>query len=164
MVRKPFAQVFTITDFLFRGFCRDEETYPDAANFRPERWFEPGWPSCKEPLTSYPTIIHHTLFGWGRRTCMGQTLTADVVLQACGGMAWGFNFNKASDELGRQIDIPSNEYNSYLIVKPNPFKFDLQPRSEKHRRQILENWKIAQLNEPLEAEGPFRNSWEEIRR
>ena len=45
------------------------------------------------------------MFGWGRRTCLGQTLTADVLFAACGGMAWGFNFNKASDVFGKQIDI-----------------------------------------------------------
>ena len=88
---------------------------------------------------------------------MGQSLIADVVLEAYGSMAWGFNFTKASDEPGRQIDIPSNEYSSYLITNPNPSTFDSKPRLEKHCGQILGNWKVAQLNRLLEAEGAFRS-------
>ena len=47
------------------AISRDEELYPDAAEFRPERWLEPSWPTFREPLTEYPTLRGDTAFGYG---------------------------------------------------------------------------------------------------
>jgi cytochrome P450 len=31
--------------------------YPEPEEFKPERWLDPQYPTYKEPLTAYPTLI-----------------------------------------------------------------------------------------------------------
>jgi hypothetical protein len=47
------------------AISRDQDMYPDAAEFHPERWLEPSWPTYKEPLTEYPVLRADTAFGYG---------------------------------------------------------------------------------------------------
>ena len=48
------------------AISRDEEVYPDAAEFHPERWLEPSWPTYKEPLTEHPVLRSDGAFGYGK--------------------------------------------------------------------------------------------------
>lgn len=85
-----------------------------------------------------------TSFGYGRRQCLGQTLTQDELLVACGGLLWGFNMAKKVDPVtGLEIDIPLSQSNSLLIIKPDPFEMAFHPRSEKRREEIRRNWQNA---------------------
>ena len=47
------------------AISRDEDMYPDAAEFHPKCWLEPSWPTYKEPLTDYPVLRADTAFGYG---------------------------------------------------------------------------------------------------
>ncbi|KAG9189986.1 hypothetical protein G6011_08074 [Alternaria panax] len=67
------------------AILKDKKKYPKGEEFHPERWLEPGWPTFKEPLTKHPTVVGMSSFGWGRRTCLGQQITQDELLVACGG-------------------------------------------------------------------------------
>ncbi|KAH7050122.1 cytochrome P450 [Macrophomina phaseolina] len=116
------------------AFSRDESKFPDAETFNPMRWLEPSSPAYKEPLTQYPTIQNYSLFGFGRRTCMGQDLTENTLLKR--------------DSLGREIDVPMNAYNSLLIIKPDRFDFELVPRSEKHARVVEQRYEEALRTDP----------------
>ncbi|RDW63313.1 putative cytochrome p450 [Coleophoma cylindrospora] len=111
------------------AFLRNPLKYPDPETFRPERWLEPSWPTYQEPLTQYPTIKGMSSFGWGQRTCLGQSLTEDVLLAACGGLCWNFNLKFKMDfQTKTKIDIPTDVSNSLLIIKPDNFAVHFEPR------------------------------------
>lgn len=129
---------------ILRAFLRNPAKYPDPDNFRPERWLEPGWPTCQLPLTVYPTIKGMSSFGFGQRACLGQTLTKDELLVACGGLLWGFDLKKKVDPVtGLEIDVPTTASNSLLIIKPDPFQMAFVPRSETRRTEITQNWQAT---------------------
>lgn len=71
--------------------------FPDPETFNPLRWLKPEFPSYREPLTEYPTIINSTQFGYGRRLCQGQTVADEDLLVGIGSIAWLFNIEKPSD-------------------------------------------------------------------
>lgn len=67
-------------------------------------------------------------FGWGQRTCIGQGITEDENLLACGGIAWGFDIGFKYTPEGEKIDVPTDKSNSLLIIKPDLFSIDIRPR------------------------------------
>lgn len=124
-----------------RAFLRNPEKYPDPDNFRPERWLQPGWPTYQEPLSVYPTIKGLTSFGWGQRQCLGQTLTQDELVVACGALSWCFNLRPKRDPLtGSDLPVPLDKCNSLLIIKPDPFQMDFEPRSQDRKEEALRLW------------------------
>jgi hypothetical protein len=133
-----------------RAFLRNATKYRDPDNFRPERWLEAGWPTFQAPLTQYPTIMGMTSFGWGQRACLGQTLTRDELLVACGGLLWAFNLAKKRGPDGKLIDPPLDKSNSLLIVKPDPFEMAFEPRSASRRDEIVEGWEAAEAVDTAE--------------
>lgn len=135
---------------MIRAFLRNKDKYPDPDNYRPERWLEAGWPTFQEPLTQYPTIMGMTSFGWGQRACLGQSLTRDELIVACGGLLWGMNLVKKKDAQGNVIHPPLNKSNSLLIVKPDLFEMAFEPRSEARKNEIKANWKIADEQDQAE--------------
>jgi hypothetical protein len=70
--------------------------YPDPELFNPMRWLDPKYPTFKEPLTQFPSIINMSQFGYGRRTCQGQTVTESDLVAGIGSIAWLFNIQKNS--------------------------------------------------------------------
>lgn len=140
-----------------RGILRDPEKYPDPWVFHPERWLEPQWPTYKEPLTQYPTIKAMSPFGWGKRTCIGVGLTEDEVFLGCGGIAWGFNLGfKVDPKTGEYIDVPTDQSNSLLIIKPDKFEMKVEPRSKERAQEIIDNFHAAEevnrkSQEPVQA-------------
>jgi hypothetical protein len=132
------------------AFLRNEQKYPDPENFRPERWLEPSWPTYQEPLSQYPTIMGMTSFGWGQRSCLGQSLTRDETVVACGGLLWAYNLVKKKGPNGKLIDPPLNKSNSLLIVKPDPFDMAFEPRSEKRRQETIELWNESDAQDRAE--------------
>jgi len=135
------------------AFLRNPVKYPDPDNFRPERWLEEGWPTFQGPLTMYPTVKGMSSFGFGQRTCLGQTLTQDELLVACGGLVWGFNMKKKVDPVtNMEIDISLTASNSLLIIKPDPFQMAFEPRSEARRAEMIENWEVAEAQDKSERQ------------
>lgn len=47
------------------AISRDNDLYPDAHEFHPERWLDPSWPTFKEPLTEHPVLRGDIAFGYG---------------------------------------------------------------------------------------------------
>lgn len=72
--------------------------FPDPEAFNPLRWIKPEFPTYREPLTEFPTIINSTQFGYGRRLCQGQTVADEDLLIGIGSLAWLFNIGKNADE------------------------------------------------------------------
>lgn len=79
------------------SISRDPEMFPDPESFNPLRWLEPEYPTYKEPLTQHPNIINMTQFGYGHRTCMGQTVTEADLIAGIGAIAWAFTISKTPD-------------------------------------------------------------------
>jgi len=77
--------------------------FPDPESFNPLRWVEPGWPTYQEPLTQFPTVINCSQFGYGRRTCQGQTVADEDMFIGIGSIAWLFNIAKGSEDTSGSI-------------------------------------------------------------
>lgn len=151
MVNFPVLPVSRFSDLTFRAITRDESVYPDAADFNPDRWLNPKYPTYQEPLSVYPNIKGFTTtFGYGRRVCQGQDLVEAELLVGIGGMAWACNINKRRDSAGNEIPVPAHDYSTLLISRPNPFAFDLQPRSKKREQQVWDNYGAAVNKDALE--------------
>jgi hypothetical protein len=89
-----------------------------------------------------------TSFGWGQRTCLGQTLTQDELLIACGSICWAFDMaHKIDPATGKAIEIDTMKSNSLLIVKPDPWQMAPTPRSEAKKQTIIKMWKEADAAE-----------------
>ncbi|KAH9863468.1 hypothetical protein IAQ61_009746 [Plenodomus lingam] len=76
------------------AIARDPDMFPDPEAFNPLRWVDPAYPTYQEPLTKFPTIINSTQFGYGRRTCQGQTVSDEDLLIGIGSIAWLFNIQR----------------------------------------------------------------------
>lgn len=79
--------------------------FPDPETFNPLRWVEPGWPTYKEPLTQYPTIINSTQFGYGRRVCQGQTVADEDLLIGIGSVAWLFDIARRPEDISNLSEV-----------------------------------------------------------
>lgn len=89
-----------------------------------------------------------TSFGFGQRACLGQTLTQDELLLACGSLLRCFTLGKKIDpKTGQEIDLPLNKSNSLLIIKPDPFEMAFTPRSVERKEEIIREWKAAEVRE-----------------
>lgn len=134
------------------AFLRNETKYPDPEAYRPERWLEAGWPTFQEPLTRYPTIMGMTSFGWGQRACLGQSLTRDETLVACGGLLWGYNLVKKKDAEGNEIEPSTTTSNSLLIIKPDDFEMAFEPRSAERKAEMIRLWEESEAKDRSERE------------
>jgi hypothetical protein len=127
------------------AFMRNAEKYPDPDKFRPERWIKKGWPTYLEPLTKFPTVKGMTSFGWGQRRCLGQSITQDELVVACGGLLWAFHLkHKVDPQTGQKVAVSADKSNSLLIVKPDPFQMVFEPRSAERKAEVVEQWKMAE--------------------
>jgi hypothetical protein len=79
-------------------------------------------------------------FGYGQRACLGQGVTRDETIVACGGLLWGFNLVHKMGKNGQPIMPSLDASNSLLIVKPDPYELDFEPRSEARRQEMRANW------------------------
>lgn len=133
------------------AFLRNPDKYPFPWEFHPERYLEPGWPTFREPLTKYPSIIGMSSFGWGRRQCLGMNLTQDELVVACGALMWAFNLKKKIDPVtGLEMEVPLDKCNSLLIVKPDKFSMAFEPRSHDRELQIRELWRKEKARDDAE--------------
>lgn len=71
--------------------------FPDPESFNPLRWLKPEYPTYREPLTQYPTVINCTQFGYGRRVCQGQGVADEDMLIGMGSIAWLFDIAKKAE-------------------------------------------------------------------
>ncbi|KAJ3563358.1 hypothetical protein NP233_g8993 [Leucocoprinus birnbaumii] len=106
---------------------RDPEIYPDAEEFRPERFLDET-----ETQDISPPDMHslgHSSFGFGRRTCVGVTFANQSLFIDFALLLWTFNIEKARDEQGNEI-TPSltDVVDAGVTVGPAPFKCKLTPR------------------------------------
>lgn len=125
---------------------REEELYPSAAMFNPDRWLNPEFPTFKEPLTQFPNLQNYSCFGFGRRICPGQHIAERSLNILVARIAWACNIFKKVD-----VEVPLYDYCAGFNVQPNWFAFDLQARSEEKRIIVERAMKEAFANDPLKG-------------
>lgn len=85
-------------------------------------------------------------FGFGQRQCLGMSVTRDETVVGCGALVWAFNLQrKVHPQTKEVIDVPLAKSNSLLIIKPDPFEMAFEPRSAARREQVLEEWRVAEV-------------------
>ncbi|VDC04596.1 unnamed protein product [Peniophora sp. CBMAI 1063] len=107
---------------------RDPSVYGDDADiFRPERHLtDDGQLKPAPPVTK---DHGHVSFGFGRRVCVGQHVAEDALFIAVAVLLWAFNFAKARDENGREIDVDAAGYDAtHLALKANHYQCRITPR------------------------------------
>jgi len=116
-----------------RAITRDESIFPDPEAFRPERWLDPSFPTCKEPLSKYPEIKGHSGFGWGGRSCIGQSYSEIVLFTMASTILWSCNVGKQRDaKTGKYLEIPWMDIEPpNAIVRPTWFPLDVKSRDGK---------------------------------
>ncbi|KAF8557651.1 cytochrome P450 [Imleria badia] len=101
------------------ALAHDEETYPEPLKFNPERFIkEDGTPI--EGDSSFG-------FGFGRRICPGRHLANASMWIAIVSMLATFDFLKAQDELGNELDFEP-EFTPGPLSRPKPFPCRIVPR------------------------------------
>lgn len=118
------------------AISRDEDLYPDAVEFRPERWIEPGWPTYKEPLAEHPALRGDIAFGYGIRSCPGTDLVIQELYPLIGAIVWAFDIKRPEGLRGYMNPIPWYEMNPYVITMAKNFPINLKIRSEEKARFI----------------------------
>ncbi len=78
----------------------DETMYPNHEEFNPDRYLNPAYPTYQEPLTKYPNMINHHVFGYGRRICMGMEIVDYQLVTVLGSLAWAFDISKKKNKVG----------------------------------------------------------------
>ncbi|KAH7931186.1 cytochrome P450 [Leucogyrophana mollusca] len=114
------------------AMSRDETVYPDASEFKPDRWLNSdGQLNDAQP----PDFI----FGFGRRICPGRHLADTSIWAAIALLLATFEFRIAKDSQGN--DIPFTPTFTHGITRrPNPYPLRIVPRAA-----FLDSDKLVQL-------------------
>lgn len=127
--------------------------FPDPETFNPLRWVEPGWPTYKEPLTQFPTVINCTQFGYGRRTCQGQNVSEEDMFIGIGSIAWLFNIARRPEDIeadGDAIADPEKVENQSLGLneKASISQEELNTGSEEPKSPTMEEAILSKYTYP----------------
>ncbi|KAK7729639.1 hypothetical protein SLS53_009209 [Cytospora paraplurivora] len=106
----------------------DEKVYKDAHLFLPERWLED--PSLPGPVS----------FGFGRRVCVGEHIARRALFYVVSRLLWAFEFKKALDDAGNEIDVDTFSVTDYFLVRPKPFPMRLELRHGAVRQVVDATW------------------------
>ena len=134
--------------------CRSDQYYQDADSFDPSRWLNPASSLYREPLTEFPKLQNHSVFGWGRRVCIGQDYAATQMLVVCAAMMYGFNMGAGVDEKGNVLDLDIDK----LLTTPNvipimdPIDIRFTPRDQAQASRLKELYRLQKLNDEEQEE------------
>lgn len=120
--------------------CRDNTTYANANSFDPSRYLTPSSPLYREPLTEFPKIQGHTVFGWGRRVCIGQEYAATQMLVVCASVASAFNMTLDTPPQGLEDLINNSTPNIIPIMDGEGLGLKFNARNEQTARWIREEY------------------------
>lgn len=88
---------------------RDEEAYPNASCFWPERFLNNGQ---IDPNVRHPKCA---VFGFGRRMCPGRFLADASVWLAVATVLASFTISRVKDHMGNDI-VPSGDMTSGAVA------------------------------------------------
>ncbi|KIJ29061.1 hypothetical protein M422DRAFT_37092 [Sphaerobolus stellatus SS14] len=113
------------------GILRDENVYPDAYVFKPERFL----PNETNPVQPDPLAA----FGFGRRTCPGKHLAESSLFIEIACLLACFDFSPPKDEDGNEVDLNYVfQPGSGFVLRAPPFSVTIRPRSKIIERVVRE--------------------------
>ncbi|KAI0793048.1 cytochrome P450 [Irpex lacteus] len=124
------------------GMFHDPAVYEDPEKFNPDRYMssEVG----TKPEHEYDLGQRNDLsFGGGRRVCAGMHVAKYSVAINTMNLLWGFEFFPAKDMKGNEITPDIWNYAQALSTSPNPFQFNVRPRTAKHAEIIRQRFSEA---------------------
>lgn len=101
------------------AMTRDEQMYPDAHKFNPERYLNQNRPE---------TDPKDFVFGFGRRVCPGKAFADANVWMAAACIIAAFQAPVSLNERGEKV-MPPAQFTSGFVRHPVPFSCDIKPRS-----------------------------------
>ncbi|KAI4611747.1 hypothetical protein J4E83_007998 [Alternaria metachromatica] len=101
--------------------------------YDPSRWLDPSSPNFKSPLTEYPRLKGHHIFGRGKRVCPGQDLAEAELLVFCGNLVKNFELGKKDG-----IEIGPDQWTPHVIGGPLPFPCEIKVRDDQKARVVGE--------------------------
>ncbi|KAJ6450900.1 cytochrome P450 [Mycena sanguinolenta] len=106
--------------------ARDESTFPDPEEFRPERF--------TDGVELFTNIVEPRdfAFGYGRRVCPGRQISDSTLWITIVTMLYVFDIRKAIGPDGQPIEPDLVLANSTANSFPKPFVCDFIPRSAQH--------------------------------
>ncbi|KAI4594709.1 hypothetical protein KJ359_007512 [Pestalotiopsis sp. 9143b] len=111
------------------GIARDESVYgPNVESFVPERWM-PNDEETDVKMNNGIKELYSTVFGYGRRVCVGQNVARQMLFMAIARLLWAFDVETAVDgDTGEKIEIDPLAVTPGLSIKPRPFNAIFRPR------------------------------------
>ncbi|CUA77865.1 Cytochrome P450 1A1 [Rhizoctonia solani] len=107
------------------AMSRDENIYSNPDEFNPDRFLDPSVPLAPG-------------FGWGRRKCPGLHYGESSVFIVLSSILTMYTISKRKDSNGVVIQPEIKDAPNSLTLELEHFDFELQPRSDKHLRLVLE--------------------------
>lgn len=101
------------------AMTRDEQVYPDAHKFNPDRFLNRNGPE---------TDPKDFVFGFGRRVCPGKAFADANVWIAAACIIAAFQAPVSRNERGEKV-VPPAQFTSGFVRHPVPFSCDMKPRS-----------------------------------
>ncbi|KAJ6589401.1 cytochrome P450 [Mycena capillaripes] len=144
---------FSTADFVYNGMyipkdtviilnCwtihHNEERYPDAYTFNPDRYLGDDLSSSASAKLRDPMKRDHWTFGAGRRICPGFAVAERELWLAISGLLWAFNFKDVPEE---PICLDEHERSSGRT--PLPFRMLLTPRHEAAKQLLMSGEKTS---------------------
>ena len=106
----------------------DQDIFQDAQDFLPERWLD----DSQLPLAA---------FGFGRRTCPGQTLARNSLLVVVSRLLWAFDIQWKE---GQAQQLESLDFtHEGIFSKPCPFEAVFTVRSTVHAAVVRKGWEAG---------------------
>jgi len=106
------------------NMLRNEEIYPNAHTFKPERYLEEV-----DEAAAKRRDPRNYVFGFGRRKCPGSHLIEQSLWIVMATFLATTDISKAKDADGKEVD-PKVVFENSVFRIPNLFECDIRPRSE----------------------------------
>lgn len=96
--------------------CNDEEIYPEASTFKPERFLKRSGPG-EHPLVLNPDVRDPAdiVFGFGRRICPGQYMAYDSMWIAIVSVLSVFDVLPVKDADGEDVVPPFENEPGFIM-------------------------------------------------
>ncbi|KAF7955412.1 uncharacterized protein EAE97_000671 [Botrytis byssoidea] len=107
---------------------KDPAVFPEGEKFIPERFLE----------TNDPRLLNYRFgcFGFGRRMCPGMHVALQSMYIVIARLIWAYNVLPVTIN-GKPYIPDENDFTYGLVSYPANLKFQLVPRSERHREIII---------------------------
>jgi cytochrome P450 len=118
------------------AISQDPNKYENPDIYNPDRWLNETSPNFRAPLTQYPRLKGHHIFGRGKRACPGQDLAETELFIMCGNLLKFFTLNPAVYENGDPMWPDPEKWTTDVIGGPLPFDCKINIRDETRLEEV----------------------------